>query len=715
MNRIHWTAGVSELEGNRIIHEAVSEAGGHECLKLGNHVFRFEFHGGPETGFCSFHAESAELSHGRFFIAAELPDYREDWFVFMPSVCYDGNRFQMRKIAKYPPLFLKDVFPDDPMDPEIVMREIPSLGDGFNRMITDASAPVIGVFMPERQEVFFLQLEQDTELGNNGIELEITSDPALRILISMPCVRRREFTSYEHLDKAPELKTGQSVELHFRTRFLPASDIRAFYRHFAEIRNVFPVQSPLRNRRSFSHTEELLRDMFEEVRWIEKCRFYTKARGQERCDVGWVTYPELAALFHEGSPDARKHVLNQLDNFFTHAPLPNGFFLTLSIWENGQAVWKTKDGREVVRQQCEILFFSLRLLRLFDLEKVPYPSSWETSIRKLAEALRNLWKKYHQFGFLLDLKAGSIRIGGSFGAALAPAALAFAADYFHETDFLQTAEESAHRFCEELRKRGYTYGGPGDALFTPDSESAFSLLESLVILYEATRKPEWLEEAGFCADYCSSWVPAVNWKFPEGSTFDQMGIDCRGAVQANLQNQHGAPGPCIGSANALFRLYRYTGKVRHLEMLRDIAHNCVQYLSTEKHPLPIVRNGTFVPPGDICEKVYFQDYGNSMGEIPFGSGGWTEIAVLLCVTENPGVYYDLEKGRLTVLDHVEASLSESGLKLTNPFDYPISVRLWNETGKPLCGGPVFLPFREYENVRLEAHETLCIATEKRKE
>ena len=89
----------------------------------------------------------------------------------------------------------------------------------------------------------------------------------------MPCVRRREFTSYEHLDKAPELKTGQSVELHFQTRFLPALDIRAFYRHFAEIRNVFPVQSPLRNRRSFSHTEELLRDMFEEVRWIEKCRF----------------------------------------------------------------------------------------------------------------------------------------------------------------------------------------------------------------------------------------------------------------------------------------------------------------------------------------------------------------------------------------------------------------------------------------------------------
>ena len=704
MNRIHWKIGVSGLEETRIVHEAVAEAKEHECLKLGNDLFHFRFNGQPENGFCSFCAESSQLAHGRFFLAAELPDYREQWFVFMPSACYDGNRFQMLKTAKYPPLFLKDVFPEDPMNPEIVMWEVPSLGNNFNRMITDASAPVVGIFMPERREAFFLSLEQDTVLGNNGIELEVTPDSALRILISLPCVRR----SYAHLDNAPELKTGQTAELHFQTRFLPAADIRDFYRHFAEIRNIFPEQKQLRNRRSFSHTEEIIRNMFEEVRWIEKCKFYTKSRRWEKMDAGWVAYSELAALFHEGAPDARKHVLDQLDNFFSHAPLPSGFFLTSSIWENGQTVWRTNNGWEIVRKQCEILFFSLRLLRLFDLEKVAYPESWKNSIRKLAEAFQGLRDKYHQFGFLLDLDTGSIRIGGSFSAALAPAALAFAADYFHEPGFLRTAEECANHFCKEFRKRGFTYGGPGDALFTPDSESAFSLLESLVILYEATGKPEWLAEAEFCADYCSSWVPAVNWKYPKDSTFDKLDIDCRGAVQANLQNQHGAPAPCIGSANALFRLYRYTGHVRHLEMLRDIAHNCVQYLSTEKHPLPIVRNGTTVPVGDICEKVYFQDYGNSVGEIPFGSGGWTEIAVMLCVTENPGIYYDFEKGKLAVLDHVGASLSETGLELTNPFDYPIIVRLWNGANDNDQNSikPVFLPCREYETIKLKAHETI---------
>ena len=710
MKKIQWKIGVSALDGSRIVHEAVTEAQEHGRLKLGANVFDFDFDGQAEEGFCSIHAGSSDLAQGRFFIAAELPDYRDDWFIMIPSACYDGNRFQLRKITKYPPMFLRDVVPDDPMDPGVIMKEIPSLGNDFNRMITDASAPLAGVYMPERREAFFLQLEQDTVLGNNGIELEITPDAALRILISMPCVRRREFTSYVHLDTAPELKTGQTAELHFQTRFLPAADLRAFYRCFAEIRNMFPVQGPRRNRRSFSHTEEIIRKMFEEVRWIEKCRFYTNARGQERASFGWVAYPELAALFHEGTPEARKHVLDQLDNFFSHAPLPSGFFLTYSTVENGQAVWQTKcDGR--IRQQCEILFYSLRLFRLFELEQVPFPAGWRESIRKLADALKGLWEKYHQFGFLLDLNEGTILVGGSFFAALAPAALVFAADYFREPAFLRTAEESARCFCEELGKRGFTYGGVGDALFTPDSESGFSLLESLVLLYEQTRDREWLEQAEFCADYCSSWVPAVSWKFPEGSTFDMLGIDCRGAVQANLQNQHGAPGPCIGSANALFRLYRYTGKCRYLEMLADIAHNCVQYLSTENHPLPIKRNGTFVPPGDICEKVFFQDHGNSAGCIPFGSGGWTEIAVLLCVTENPGVYYDFARQKLLVLDHVEASLSRSRsrLTLTNPFDYPIAVRLWDESGKKCFAGPVFLPSLEYETVKLAAHETICIA------
>ncbi|MBP5182639.1 MAG: hypothetical protein J6331_06395 [Lentisphaeria bacterium] len=702
MTKIRWKVGVSALEGPEIVREAVAEASEQGTLKLGENVFSFAFENGKEEGVCSFAAGSSSLASGRFFLAAELPSFRKEWFILIPSACYDGNRFRMEKIKVYPPRFLTHVFPEDPKNTEVVMKEVPSLGNDFDRRITDASAPLVGVFMPERKEAFFLALEQGTVLGDNGIELLVTEDGSLRILLSLPCGRRKEFTCCFHVDTAPELKSGQKIQLRFQTHCLPAADMKAFYKHFAFLRNRFPAQGPLRNTRSFSHAEEIIRKMFEEVRWIEKCRFYTKARGQERIDVGWTTYPELAALFHEGTPSARKHVLDQLDNLFSHAPLPGGFFLPLARTEEGKVVWSTDggDGRQLARQQHEILFFSLRLFLLFHREGVEFPEQWKKSIRKLAETICSLWEKEHQFGYLLDLASSSVTVGRSFAGALGPAALAFASEYFREPRFLRTAEEAAESFCRELHEKGYTYGGAGDALFTPDSESAFSLLESLVILFETTKKTQWLEEAEFCADYCSSWVPAVKYKYPENTLFARWDIDCRGAVQANLQNQHGAPGICIGSGNALFRLFRYTGHARHLEMLREIAHNCVQYLSTEKHPIPIARKGTFVLPGDICEKVYFQDYVDFTGEIPFGTSGWTEIAVLLSVTENPGVYCDLAEGTLWVLDHVEGTLEGSLLTLSNPFDYPVAVRIFADREKPVCSGPVFLPALEYEKVSL---------------
>ena len=97
MNRIYWKIGVSELEGNRIIHEAVSEAREHGSLKLENEVFRFAFNIDAENGSCAFHAESSQLAHGRFFLAAELPDCgtkRENSVAAERFFCRSGNMKQ---------------------------------------------------------------------------------------------------------------------------------------------------------------------------------------------------------------------------------------------------------------------------------------------------------------------------------------------------------------------------------------------------------------------------------------------------------------------------------------------------------------------------------------------------------------------------------------------------------------------------------------------
>ena len=55
-------------------------------------------------------------------------------------------------------------------------------------------------------------------------------------------------------------------------------------------------------------------------------------------------------------------------------------------------------------------------------------------------------------------------------------------------------------------------------------------------------------------------------------------IRATGAVFSDAQNRAGAPGYVLSSGSALFRLYRATGDVALLELLRDTAHNLAQYL-----------------------------------------------------------------------------------------------------------------------------------------
>ena len=308
-------------------------------------------------------------------------------------------------------------------------------------------------------------------------------------------------------------------------------------------------------------------------------------------------------------------------------------------------------------------------------------------------------------------------LGGSFSGAILPAALLLASDCYGEEKYFSTGEKILISYLDELKKKGFTYGGPGDSLFAPDSESASALLLSTVLYCEKYSGKKYLAEAQLCADYFASWVPSVKYSFPAGSTLDLMDADCRGAVQANLQNQHGAPAPCIDSANSLFLLYKLSGREKYLHLLQQIIHNCVQYISTENHPIPKAVGGGFVPAGDICEKVFFQDYVNRCGIIPYGSGGWTECAVLMCITENPGIYCDPEKNLLIVFDHVEAKLHHNILTIKNPFSYPVKVRLLIEkkgekrSGNAISGASPVLSFLDFQVITLKGMEETTISPE----
>ena len=717
--------GFSLLNGLKITDEVSGKFPAEPELVLGENRFsitreRKEIGENAEEISCHFKADKADIKEGRLFISATLSGYRDDWFIFMPSACYDGNQFKMIDVTDRAASYFQDFVPRDTMMPEIVTKELPSLHNGFNRQITDASSPLIGIFIPETREAFFLALEQDTLLGNNGLEMKLDPEKkSLEILLSLPSCRRKSFVMCRNLDTAPSLVTGQNVDFSFQMRRMPAKDIAEFYKDFAIIRNYFPEQGPYKHYRSFSHAEDILLKMFEEVRFLKDYGFYTKARGQKRLELGWVSGQEYSALFFNGNENVKKQVMTNLEFIFQRCLLENGFFLQIAEVKEDEKLhiralnypMKEPQGTTLMRFECEMLFFLTKLLSLLESCHASYPTEWKNALYKLAEALEKLFLTYGQFGNILEVATGKLLLGGSGSGMAGPGAFAVAAEFFREPRFMQLARNSAKDYCKSLHRHGFTFGGPGDAMNTPDSESSFSLLESLVTLAELDEenRETWIREAEFCADYCSSWVPAVAYKFPENSTFHKLGIDCRGSVQANLQNQHGAPAACISSSSAYFRLYRMTGKLRYLELLKEIAHNCVQYISTENTPIITNSKGNpYLPTGDICEKVYFQDYTRSRGEIYCASGGWPEIAVLLTITENPGIYCIPEKGFCFTMDHVDAGLEGDTLTVSNPFDYAITVNILTEKEEERKTPLGFWPFLNYKKLSLAPKEKKSI-------
>ena len=143
-----------------------------------------------------------------------------------------------------------------------------------------------------------------------------------------------------------------------------------------------------------------------------------------------------------------------------------------------------------------------------------------------------------------------------------------------------------------------------------------------------------------------------------------------GAVYANAQNKHGAPGICTHSGASLFKLYRATGDRSYLHLIKDIAHNITQYLSREDRPIGEMG------PGWMNERVNTSDWLEPVGEI-FNGSCWCEVSSMLTFVEIPGLYVQPDKGFVCPIDHIDAYIkSEDDGKLV------IGIR--NTTGFRAC-------------------------------
>jgi hypothetical protein len=615
-----------------------------------------------------------------------------DNYVLIPAALYNGNRLESRPLG-YPPLLTdpKDIGPNVPT----IITDVPRLniagGPSKVQLIAgDMSTPAIGFYAPKTRQGYWLLTDQRTSLGDTGLSMEESPNrDRAYVILTAPHVREKykyhaNTTTYPSDDRGADFRTGDEVRLRFRTYAFPCSSIQALFDRFVEIRKDLSGKVTLHHQLPFSAAWKIQEEKYR-YNWVDDGGYYSVGMRTDRYEdwqPGWtgglmVTYP----LLIEGDDLSRARVLKNFDFVFPGGTGTSGYLR--GVEHEGK--WYS-DGFEkphaekwvMSRKSADVLYFMVKQLMLLDAQKDRQQTSptWKEGTRRCADAFVRTWNKFGQFGQFVDIDTGDVIVGGSTAAGIAPAGLALAAGYFNQPEYMRVAAASADSYYEHYVSRGLSTGGPGEICQCPDSESAFGLLESFVVLYEVSGNQKWLQYATEMAHQCATWMVSYDFQFPANSLFGRLGMHSAGAVFANAQNKHGAPGICTLSGNSLFKLYRYTGRRLYLEMIQELAHNLTQYLSRSDRPVGEM------PAGWMNERVQLSDWLEPIGEIFYGST-WPEVSNMLTYVEVPGLYVQPDTGFFCAIDHIDVSVhqhngKELTLTLSNPTQFDASVKIMCE-------------------------------------
>jgi hypothetical protein len=627
-----------------------------------------------------------------------------DNFVLLPAAAYNGNRFPCRSYH-YPPMVHEpqDIGPNAPA----LVTDVPRLSvengtpSRLQVLTGDVTTPCIGFYAPHRKQACLLLTKQRSQFGNNGLTMEESLDRSQALLrIEAPGVRRDTLytmatTATPSWDRGAEWETGMQVTLVFRLFVFAAHSVQDLYDRFATARKDLAGALTQKHEFPFSAAWQLVEEKYNRDNWSDAGYYRVgtldavqDSRFQD-WQVGWVgggmvPFPMLLA----GQAESRARSLHNVEWMFTHAQHPSGLFY--AIQHDGVP---TGDGFEtpgtetwyMVRKQADALYFLVKTFQLLQAQDSNWrlPAHWEAGTRRLADLFVRTFHHFGQLGQYLDRDTGDVVVGGSTAAAMAPGALALAGQYFHHAEYEQVAEAMATQLDLRDVQIGITMGGPGEILKCPDSESAFAMLESFIVLYEVTSAPHWLARAEAMAAQCMTWCASYDYVFPPSSWLGQVGTHAAGSVWANVQNKHCAPGICTLSGDSLFKLFRYTGRRIYLDQIQETAHNLTQYLSRADKP---VGDPEIMKPGWMCERVNFSDWEgrDNIGGSLFGSC-WCEVSLMLTTVELPGIYVQPDNGFLCVFDHLDVQLSEQHknyvvLKCHNPTAFDADVRVFAEAG-----------------------------------
>lgn len=660
-------------------------------------------------------------------LVVEDESWEEKNYVLIPAAVYNGNRFKSYKIA-YPP-YVDEQYGADP-DMPTTITDVPRLnnepGESKIQLTTgDAATPCMAYFSEHNKQAVYLLTKHKTRVGYSGLfieENEARNKATLKI--SAPAVREEYKYSFADMetpsdDGGATFKAGENIELAFELHIKHCESVEEFYEYFSEIRENMET-GILRNYMPLGEGFRLIEEQYNREHFEEENQYYrcgTQDVIYQYWQSGWVggginTYPLLC----KGNPESYERALKTFDFVIDKVQHPSGWYYGIyckgkTLGDNFAAT--EKDEILLTRKNADMLYFLIKQYAFLKDNHKENIGKYEDSIKKCCNAFVRFWRKNGQFGQFIDIDKEEVLVGETASAGLAVGALALAYQILGNEEYLLVAEEAAAHYYEKFVSVGITNGGPGEIAQGPDSESAFALLESYITLYEITRTTKWLEIAKSMADQCMSWCVSYDFEFPKNSTFEKLDIKCKGSVFANVQNKHSAPGICTLSGNSLLRLYRATGEKKYIYLLRDIAHNITQYISTKERPIKTLE-GCYLNEGYMNERVNMSDWEgkDAIGGV-WNGANWPDVSCMLTYLEVPGIYMNKDTLELIVFDHVECEIIDEGkaIKVTNPTKYDCQVNILAETEIMTAQVLPINYFNKYQRIALKAQETKVIDIE----
>jgi hypothetical protein len=671
-----------------------------------------------------FAVQSGTVKSGGVALAFDFNDWNTNNYVFAPGAIYNGNRFRSFDIP-YPPYIYDRK--DKPMNMPVTITNVPRLNTDatparIELLTGNCSTPMFGFYNESQKKGWIMLADQGTKFGNSGfiIEENITDKKATFVL-NAPGIREKRYVMCgfaESDDQPADFEQGDEIVIRFQIHTFNAKNLQEFFAQVFDVRKVMSGPNGYDQRTPFSQIAEVILEHVDKYKWYEDEKFGYICNKPEsespfgHVQAGWSGIP-VYSLPQAIQPTLERirRVSRGLDALaYMQAPtgLLYGMMKKGEFFGDNFKEMSKNPSIAMIRRSGESLRFGIQILDLF--KKNGYEDKiskeWEEMLRKLANGLVNLWNENGQFGQFVDVETGNLDIPGSTAGIVCITGLVKASEYFNNNSYLEIAKKAGEYYYKRDISQGYSGGGPAEILQCPDSESTALSVEAYMELYESTGDSVWLNYARHAANIFSTWVVSYDYKFPDGSALDRIKARAAGSVIASVQNAHSAPGVYILSGDFLLKLYRASNNKKYLELLKDIAHNVVQYTNTYSNP--IIQGGE---PGAVSERVNLSDWEgkqNVGGGIPAGDSNlaWCTVT-LLTIMQNPGIYIQNDTGEMIVFDHVNAEILEKDkkgitIKLSNPTSHDAIVSVFSESSHQAKQPMGDLAFLDWPRLNIDA-------------